>query len=156
MSTSLLLIDDNPSFVRILRQALLDRPVSEPTVVETASDPDAAAALAASLRPDAIVLELVLEGSAALDLIPRLQRAAPAASIIVLTLHDAMPYREAALAAGAHAFVSKRRLEHDLEPALRRLLTAHGVTAPQTPPDPTDEERAEGSPSHSIRPGEPR
>ncbi len=84
-------------------------------VVAEAGDGEEAIALAAQHQPDLVVLDLampVLDGTAAL---PRLQRVAPAARVVVLT---AIP-REAdpgVLALGATAYVEKTVATHRLVP----------------------------------------
>lgn len=70
---------------------------------------DARSALDAvrSARPDLIVLDLNLPDGGGFDLVRRLVRHAPAARILVLSMHSQAVYAVRALEAGAMGYVSK-------------------------------------------------
>jgi DNA-binding NarL/FixJ family response regulator len=117
----LLLVDDNPTFLRILKSYLDENYLEEVLVVGTASDGNEALAKATELRPDVILLDLAMPGLTGLNAIPHLRRLMPEVGIIVLTVLSANGYREAAIAAGADEFVPKANLNTDLLPAIRRV-----------------------------------
>ena len=119
--TTLLLVDDNPTFLRILKSYLDENYLEEVLVVGTASDGNEALAKATELRPDVILLDLAMPGLTGLNAIPHLRRLMPEVGIIVLTVLSANGYREAAIAAGADEFVPKANLNTDLLPAIRRV-----------------------------------
>ena len=117
---SLLLVDDNPRFLQVLTR-FLHVQLSDEVIVGTAGEGMEALVQAQNLRPQVILLDLVMPGLGALSAIPRLRSMMPDVGIIVLTVLDAKGYRKAALAAGADDFVGKASLYTDLIPAIQRL-----------------------------------
>ena len=81
---------------------------------------------AKDLRPQIILLDLVMPGLSGLETIPLLRKGAPRAGIIALTLMASNGYREAAAKAGADDFVAKGNLNADLVPAIRRVARQAG------------------------------
>jgi DNA-binding NarL/FixJ family response regulator len=118
---SVLLVDDNPIFLRILTRFLEERSRLDVIVVGSADGGEKALAKAPLLKPQVILVDLAMPDIHGLELIPRLRAVLPDARIITLTLMDPSSYREAVLAAGADDFVSKATLEADLLPTIRRL-----------------------------------
>jgi two-component system response regulator NreC len=118
---SVLLVDDNPIFLRILTRFLEERSRLEVIVVGSADGGEKALAKAPLLKPQAILVDLAMPDIHGLDLIPRLRAILPDAIIIALTLMDPNSYRDAVMAVGADGFVSKATLEADLLPTIRRL-----------------------------------
>lgn len=117
---SVLLIDDNPVFVRIAARFLAG--YQELAVIGTANNSQDALAKAQHLQPNVVLIDLALAGSSGLDAIPLLRQLLPEACIIVLTLLDNETYRQAALQAGANDLVPKATLNTDLVPAIWRAL----------------------------------
>jgi DNA-binding NarL/FixJ family response regulator len=118
---SVLLVDDNPGFLRIAAAFLSRRYPTQISVVGTASTGAEAVQRAAELRPDAVLLDVGLGPENGLDLIPRL-RGVPGPVVVVLTVHDSPSYAAAAMAAGADGYVAKARMASELWPALERAL----------------------------------
>lgn len=122
--TSVLLVDDNPSFLHILTRFLHEYNQGEVVVVGTADGDEQALVQARELRPDIVLIDLAMPGLPGLKAIPLLRAALPNLGVITLTLSDASGYRDAALAAGADGFVSKATVNTDLLPAIRRVMQA--------------------------------
>jgi DNA-binding NarL/FixJ family response regulator len=80
-----------------------------------------AVAQAETLQPDVVLVDLQMPLQSGVTLLPHLRARLPDAILVALTLLDPDTYQAATLAAGADAFVSKMRLEHDLIPTIRRL-----------------------------------
>lgn len=118
--TSILLVDDNPTFLRFATQFLREHCTREVAVVGTATGGPAAVARAGDLRPEAIVIDLAMPGMSGLEAIARLRESHPGIGIVALTQMEPAEYREAALAAGADEFVTKAMLSTDLLPAIQR------------------------------------
>jgi DNA-binding response OmpR family regulator len=118
---SLLLVDDNPKLLDILKDYLQDHYADEVLVAGIASDGQEAISLFPSLRPHIILLDLALPSLTGLDAIPRLRMMSPNVGIIVLTARSSDSYRQAALKAGADDCVFKSALSTDLLPAIRRI-----------------------------------
>ncbi len=104
-TAKVLVVEDVPELSRLLEMTFeLDgRFVS----VGTATSGGAALDLAARERPDAIVLDLSIDGVDGLEILPSLRHVVPNARIIVFTGHDDARVREQAMAAGASAWVLK-------------------------------------------------
>ena len=119
-----LLVDDNPTFLRIATRYLQETCRDQLTVVGTASDGEEALAQAQHLQPQLVLLDLMMPPPNGLDMIPRLRASLPHVCIVVLTLLDTSGYRRAALAAGADAFVAKAAMSTDLVPTVQQALQA--------------------------------
>ncbi len=120
---SVLLVDDNSTFLGILKDFLQDHG-DEVSVVGTASGSEEGLASARTLRPQAVVLDLAMPNLTGLKAIPRFRHMLPDVGIIALSLLDPKTYRQAAVEAGADEFVSKTELTTDLVPAIRRVALA--------------------------------
>ncbi len=120
-TTTVMLVDDNPIFLRILARFLEEESGGDVVVVGSVIGGGDAVARARALRPHVILLDLDMPGQSGLDLRPSLRGQMPDAVIIVLTMMDPESYRELALAAGADDFVQKALLERHLLPTIRRL-----------------------------------
>ncbi len=119
---SVLLVDDNPTFLRIVERFLQSQEGLR--VVGTASNSQGALEQAQALAPQVVLLDLAMPGTNGLETIPQLRQALPDTRIIILTLLDVQGYRSAALSAGADGFVSKSALNLDLVPTIRNLAAA--------------------------------
>jgi DNA-binding NarL/FixJ family response regulator len=121
---SLLLVDDSATFLRLVSRFLSEQYPDEVVIVGVADGGEAGLAQAHALRPDIVLIDLVMPGLPGLKAIPLLRAALPNLNIIALTLMEPNGYRQAALAAGADEFVSKATLATDLLPAIRRVMQA--------------------------------
>jgi DNA-binding NarL/FixJ family response regulator len=77
---------------------------------------------AARLRPTVIVMDLSCAAGSLPDLVRELRENAPAAKLLLLSVHDEPTVIEAALVAGADGLVLKRTIAWDLMPAIDALL----------------------------------
>jgi DNA-binding NarL/FixJ family response regulator len=118
---SILLIDDNPGFLRILANFLEKSSPGEIIIAGTALGGKEGLTKAQAIQPHIIVIDLAMPDLHGLAAIPQLRNMLPDAGIIALSLLDAGSYRDEALALGANEFVSKARLDTDLLPAILRL-----------------------------------
>jgi DNA-binding NarL/FixJ family response regulator len=119
---SVLLVDDNPSFLRIATRFLEQH--DDVVVVGAAGGGEEALALAQDLEPDIVLVDLAMPGLSGLETIPHLRAMLPEVGIIALTMLDTNSYRQAALEADANDFVPKASLDTDLLPAIRRVAQA--------------------------------
>ena len=95
-------VDDQADMRMLLRIWLEGDPDFE--VVGEAGDGVAAVEVVRATRPDAVVLDLEMPGQSGLEALPRLLESAPGVAVVVFSADDEV---DAALAAGAAAFVSK-------------------------------------------------
>jgi DNA-binding NarL/FixJ family response regulator len=117
-----LLIDDNAAFLRAAADFL--RGHADIILVRSMLGAGDALARVEALRPDVVLVDLAMPDIPGLDLIPRLRGARPELGIIVLSFLDVGAYRQAALAAGADAFVAKAATGSELLPAIRQVAQA--------------------------------
>jgi DNA-binding NarL/FixJ family response regulator len=120
---SLLLVDDNPRFLRILSRFLHTRYPADVVVMDVARSGIEALARAQIVRPQLVLLDLAMPDMPGWEVIPRLRKELPEVGIIVLTLLDPSGYREMTLKAEADEFVSKSALVTELMPAIRRVAS---------------------------------
>jgi DNA-binding NarL/FixJ family response regulator len=77
------------------------------TVCGEASDGEQAVALAASLRPDLIILDVTMPVMNGLQAAEKIREVSPATKIVILSMHESPYITEKALQAGADVFLSK-------------------------------------------------
>jgi DNA-binding NarL/FixJ family response regulator len=100
-----LLADDTPEIRRLLRLNLeLDGRFE---IVGEAADGAEAVALASSLRPDAVVLDLAMPVMDGLQAIPVILESSPASRILVLSGFDHSRMEARAREQGAHGYLEK-------------------------------------------------
>jgi len=115
----IIFIDANTFFRRLIVRVLEQHFAETVVLVSEASSWPLAAPPGRS--PRVVLLGLGAEGLADPQLLAAIHRVLPHIPIVVLGHLDDMAYREAALAAGADAFISKDEIGADLVPVLRRL-----------------------------------
>jgi two-component system, NarL family, response regulator NreC len=89
------------------------------TVVAEAADGPEAVRKVRQIRPDVVVLDLTMPRTDPVATIRQLSRLG--VRIVVLTMHDDRAYVDAALAAGAHAYVTKKAADVELLAAIRAV-----------------------------------
>lgn len=100
-----MLVDDNPSFRRILKEILRDLfPSME--IIE-AADGTAAFQEIDSHLPDLIFMDIRLPGENGLELTGKIKADHPGVTVIILTSYEFPEYREAAIRYKADHFFSK-------------------------------------------------
>lgn len=121
---TLLLVDDNPTFYRIMEQFVTGK--SGFGELLWAQDGASAIKAATEHSPDVILLDLGMPDVSGLEILPILHSLKPDAIIIVVTLLDTESYRKASLQLGADDFVAKSKLNLDLLPAIEKALSTKG------------------------------
>ena len=123
-SGTILLVDDNPVFLKTAGEFLKEHGGKAVGVIAMAGGGHEALAAAENLRPQVILMDLSIPDLPGLILIPRLRKMLPDAGIIVLSMLDTEGYRVAAFASGADEFVSKTEIFSELVPAIQRAVHA--------------------------------
>jgi DNA-binding NarL/FixJ family response regulator len=100
-----LVVEDVPELARLLEMTFELDDRFEP--VGTATSGGAALDLAARERPDAVVLDITINGVDGIEILPSMRHLLPDARIIVFTGHDDERLRERGIEAGASAWVLK-------------------------------------------------
>jgi DNA-binding NarL/FixJ family response regulator len=124
----LLIVDDHPVVRQGLRTFLSTRAGFE--VVGEAGDGETAVADAARLRPDVILMDLVMPGLDGLEAISRIRAADPAARILVLTSFASEEQVLPALRRGAAGYLLKDAAPGEVEAAIRAVHRGEGLLDP--------------------------
>jgi two-component system response regulator NreC len=127
-------------------------------LVGEATTADEAVALARSLNPDIVILDLSMPGGGLPFLQNRLPELGPT-RIIVLTMHEEIVYLRTALRAGCWAFVLKRSSDAELIRAIREVAEGRRFVDPSLVdelvldliPPPGDSARSTASPLLTAR-----
>jgi CheY-like chemotaxis protein len=104
-TAKVLVVEDVPELSRLLEMTFeLD---GRFVPVGTATSGGAALDIAARARPDAVVLDIGIDGVDGLGVLPTLRSVLPAARIIIFTGNDDARLREQAMQNGASAWILK-------------------------------------------------
>jgi DNA-binding NarL/FixJ family response regulator len=115
-----------------MRQGLTQALASEPEfeVVGEAADGVAAVELAKKLRPDLIVMDVVLPRLNGIDATRQISKDLPQAVIIGVSVYPSRGYAARMLEAGARAYVLKDSGPEDLLRAIRAVRTGQTYLSP--------------------------
>lgn len=128
MAIRVLVVDDHPLFRYGLRSALASS--SDIEVISEAVSGTAAVALANSLRPDVIVMDLNLPGLTGVEATRRIVEANPAIRVLVLTMLDDDDSVFAALRAGARGYLLKGADPDDIVRAIHAVAESEAIFGP--------------------------
>jgi DNA-binding NarL/FixJ family response regulator len=112
----------------VVRRALRTRFHLEPDleVVGEASTCKEALALAQTLAPDVVLMDITMPGMDGIEATSALHRVVPQSVVVILSIADDPQTRAQAQAAGAVAFVEKRGATDTLLSAIRRAAAQAG------------------------------
>ncbi len=123
MLLHILVVDDNPTFLRTVARFLTSLPIVG--TVDCVTSGGAAIAYIARTLPDLVLMDVSMPGISGLDATRQIRSQRPAPTIIIMTLHDDIEYRIAATSVGANGFLAKSELLSCL-PALLATLSSNG------------------------------
>ena len=123
-----LLVDDSND-MRFLMRTAIRTSQGALRVVGEASDGTEAVAAAAELRPDVILLDLVMPDRGGIDVLPDLLRVSPDSRVIVISGFVSPALEQTAIDAGASAYITKGV---PLPEVLRRVADVALAAAPLT------------------------
>lgn len=119
-----LIVDDDP-FVRMSLQTILEAQ-DDVEVCALGGDGDEAAELFERERPDVLLMDIQMPGSAGLDAAERILAAHPSARIVFLTTFSDDEYIVRALRLGAKGYLIKQEVT-TIAPALRTVMAGQSV-----------------------------
>ena len=119
MGTTVLIVDDNAGLRALMREIVAAE--SDFHVVGEAADGAEAMRLAQELRPDIMLLDLVMPRVNGLEVLRWIKAERPEIKVIIVTVHAEDAYRQAAEASGTDAFLLKKTLGTVLLPTIQRL-----------------------------------
>jgi len=119
---TIVLADDHPVARSGIRKTLESAP--DFRIIGEAEDGEQVQALVAELRPNILVLDLVMPNTKPAELERRLREKYPETNTLVLTAHDRAAYLSDMIEAGASGYLDKNVKKENLIAAIRRA--AHG------------------------------
>ncbi len=119
----IMLVDDHP----IVRQgmAVLINQEDDLTVCSEASTASEALELLPQVSPDALIIDVSLQGSSGIDLTKSIKERFPGTPVLVLSMHDEALYAERALRAGARGYLMKQAAAETVLKAIRTILSGN-------------------------------
>lgn len=130
----LLLVDDDPTFTRVLARAMSRRGLR----VSTAGSAEEGLALAQQDTPDYAVLDLKMEGDSGLVLLPKLLELDPEMRVVILTGYSSIATAVEAVKRGACNYLCKPA---DADDVLAALLSEHTDLDSLVPENPMSVDR---------------
>lgn len=121
MRGTILIVDDNPRLRALIRKITIQKPALH--VVGEAEDGAEAIRLVHVLRPDIVLMDLVMPQVNGLEAMRRIKGEHPETKVIIMTVHTEDAYRRTAEANGADAFLLKKTLMTALMPTIRRVCS---------------------------------
>ena len=115
-----LLVDNSVAFLASLRRFLADHPRVR-VVGEATSGSDGVTEMI-RLRPDLVLLDLVMPGMSGLEALRWIKAVPDSPRVVVLTFQDEPGFRDRAVALGADGFVTKAEMAQHLIPAVEALF----------------------------------
>jgi two-component system, NarL family, response regulator NreC len=115
------LVDDH-AVVRSGLRLLLDAEGDMEVVGEAGNAKDAVFR-ARALKPDVILLDVVMPGESGIEALPKLLKESPATNVLVLSMQDDPSYVREAFAAGASGYVLKEAVDEELVSAVREIAS---------------------------------
>ncbi len=116
---NVVLVDDH-AVVRSGLRLLLDKHDDIEVVGEAGNAKDAVFR-ARALKPDVILLDVVMPGESGIEVLPKLLKESPDTNVLVLSMQDDPSYVREAFAAGASGYVLKEAADEEVVSAVREI-----------------------------------
>jgi DNA-binding NarL/FixJ family response regulator len=127
--TRVLVVDDHAVVRSGVRHLLAGADDLE--VVGEAANAREAVFQARALRPDVILLDVVMPGESGIDALPKLRREAPGVRVVVLSMQDDPRYVREALAQGASGYILKDAADSEVVTAVREVAAGREYIDPK-------------------------
>ena len=124
---TVMLVDDDPSFLRVTEKILKTRYGEEIDVIGTARSGEECLTLAQLLAPEVVLIDLHMPGIGGLGTIPLLHILFPQTHVIALSSDEGDRPRRLVLAAGGQDLVPKSNVRTQLFPAIQRVVSDDSI-----------------------------
>jgi NarL family two-component system response regulator LiaR len=126
---TILIADDHPLVREALHQSLEGE--EDMKVVAEASDGEEAVKLASELKPNVVVMDIVMPRLNGIEATRKIKEIAPDTAILILTAYDDDEYVLGLLDAGAAGYLLKSARGRDLVGAIRAIRSGESVLHPK-------------------------
>jgi NarL family two-component system response regulator LiaR len=127
--TRILIADDHPLLREALCQVLSKEQDME--VVGKASDGQEVVAMSSQLKPDVVIMDIIMPKFDGIEASKKIKTAAPNIAILILTAYDDDNYVLGLLEAGAAGYLLKSARGQDLVEAVRAIRAGESVLHPE-------------------------
>jgi CheY-like chemotaxis protein len=131
--TTVVVVDDDPDYLWVVRFILESGPDKTVIVGETASGEEALA-LVLQKRPDVVIVDLMMPRLNGLELTRRIKEERPQTKILLMSAYTEDTYRRIASVSGADGFLNKHLIHTGLLPAIREVMVGPPSTLHEPPP----------------------
>jgi len=121
MTPNILIVEDHEGVRQSLRE-WLELSFPNYRLLEATSGEEAIA-MALAMSPRLVIMDIGLPGMNGIEAAHDIKAALPTTKVVMLTIHDDEAHRADAAAAGASAYVPKRKVQTELLPVVTRLLS---------------------------------
>ena len=128
MTIRVLIVDDHAVVRAGLRRVLEAEPDLE--TVGEAENAERAVFAAIELKPDVVLMDVVMPGQSGIEGMPALLQAVPEAKVLVLSMQDDPRYVREAFAAGASGYVLKEAADTEVVSAVRAVAAGESYVHP--------------------------
>ncbi|MFI4926514.1 MAG: response regulator [Burkholderiales bacterium] len=153
MTTSVLIVEDEPEFLRRFSQAVLTDP--ELSLSGTAGTAAAAIALLQAQRPDVVLLDLGLPDRDGVEVIRAAVQGPRPAEVLVVSMFDDDQHVLASIEAGAAGYLLKDALPASIVASIRELRSGGSPISPGIARRILTRFRLALAPAHGPAPGAP-
>jgi DNA-binding NarL/FixJ family response regulator len=123
----ILVVDDSADFLEAATRFLANKPDIE--IVGKALSGREAVNQVPTLKPDLVLMDLLMPGMDGLEATRLLKRTPAPPTVIIVSLHDDPSFHAAAHDSGADGFLTKRVLSKQLVPLLEKLFAGSSFDA---------------------------
>ncbi|MDY6917156.1 MAG: response regulator transcription factor [Chloroflexota bacterium] len=124
----ILIADDHPLLREAIRSAFEQHDDIE--VLAEASDGDEAVSLCSKLKPDVVVMDIVMPRLSGIEATKQIRKVSPGTAVLILTAYDDDRYVIGLLEAGAAGYLLKSARGQDLVEAVRTVRAGESVLHP--------------------------